>query len=633
MRLINKKNKIFISLVGIVALLILISYALFLSVPVISDETTTMANAAWLTGYDWSWMVASLGGYYYRFGQALLTVPFFAFLKNPDWIYRLSMVLQAVIQGSIIVVVYVICKRHLEVKSEKVSILLGCAVCFVPSMALYVYYYRGDYLLGVLPWYVLLAFLETVRAGREEKNGKRIIWTLVAMTCAVFSYSAHTRGIVVIIALLMTAVLGRVILKRKSLHFPTLFGIALLLLALDSMTGKVLKGALYSISGLNANTLETANVTSYFSLFSMTALKDLMMLCLSWLHTLIVSTQGLVWIGVVAGVIILGKGVLSNKSNITENEKIVILFSMLIFAGYYAIGALFFKGTYHALCTGELERRVDRLLYDRYAICGSGMVVFVALYALCVRYDCIGWKTKVFCGVSTIGIFGVWLKKVLPLAVKYTGYIYNTIILNTFQQIEKPSQILSGQEYSKSGLMMISILGIGIMILILVISLFRKKFMPYMLLAIVLISDLALIQINFVKVRKASNDYVVQATENVVDFMQQFENDVTDEFPYILKGGLSGVKIQFYQSQLMSYKMFGKNQEEIVQATDYFIISKHGDVDQTWYQNDYYMFKDFDYQSAKYDIVYVKGEKLKAKMEQLGYKMTKYIPQEEEQEE
>lgn len=157
--------------------------------------------------------------------------------------------------------------------------------------------------------------------------------------------------------------------------------------------------------------------------------------------------------------------------------------------------------------------------------------------------------------------------------------------------------------------------------------------MPYMLLAIVLISDLALIQINFVKVRKASNDYVVQATETVVDFMQQFEKDVTDEFPYILKGGLSGVKIQFYQSQLMSYKMFGKNQEEILQATDYFIISKHGDVDQTWYQNDYYMFKDFDYQSAKYDIVYVKGEKLKAKMEQLGYNMTKYIPQEEEQEE
>ena len=148
-----------------------------------------------------------------------------------------------------------------------------------------------------------------------------------------------------------------------------------------------------------------------------------------------------------------------------------------------------------------------------------------------------------------------------------------------------------------------------------------------------LISDLVLIQINFVKVRKASNNYVVQATENVVDFMQQFENDVADEFPYILKGGLSGVKIQFYQSQLMSYKMFGKNQEEILQATDYFIISKHGNIDQTWYQDDYYMFKDFDYQNAKYDIVYVKGEKLKTKMEQLGYKMTKYIPQEEEWEE
>ena len=79
------KNSIKISVTTIIAavFIIVIGYALFLSVPVISDETTTMANAAWLAGYDWDLMVAALGGYYYRFGQALLTVPFFTFLKDP----------------------------------------------------------------------------------------------------------------------------------------------------------------------------------------------------------------------------------------------------------------------------------------------------------------------------------------------------------------------------------------------------------------------------------------------------------------------------------------------------------------------------------------------------------------------
>lgn len=137
-------------------------------------------------------MVAALGGYYYRFGQAFLTVPFFTFLKDPAMIYRLSMVLQAMIQVSIVPVVYVICRRHLRVKSEVLAVLLGAAVCFVPPMTLYVYYYRGDFLLGVLPWYVLLAFLETMRADGEGKSGKKILWTILAVSLfCVFLFGAY----------------------------------------------------------------------------------------------------------------------------------------------------------------------------------------------------------------------------------------------------------------------------------------------------------------------------------------------------------------------------------------------------------------------------------------------------------
>ena len=622
-----KNRKEFVVIVIVVSFLVMILGAWPLSVPVISDETTTMANAAWLVGYDWDLMVAALGGYYYRFGQALLTVPFFAFLKDPAMIYRLSMALQAMLQVSIVPVVYVICRKHLRVKSEVLAALLGAAVCFVPSMALYVYYYRGDFLLGVLPWYVLLAFLETMRADEEGMSGRRIFWTILAVFFAVFSYSAHTRGIVVLIALLMATALVRVFLKRKSLHWPVLLAGAAVFLFVDSRTGRMFQSALYSLSGLNANALESTDVGQYFSIFSFSALKDLFMLCLSWLQTLIASTQGLVWLGIVVFFVVLAKVLWFRKNDVTDAEKTVVLFSGLIFAGYYAAGALFFRGAYLALRTGALERRVDRLLYDRYAICGAGMIIFVALYALCVRTEWLKWKSRLICVAGAGVIFFIWLKMILPTAIKYTGYIYNTIILNTFQKIENPANILSGQKYSRRGLLLISIFGICMLVGILLVSMVRKKWMPYVLLGVVLLSDLALIEVNFVKVRKASNDYVVEATEEVVDFMETFEDEITDEFPYILKGGLSGIKIQFYQSQLMSYRMFGKNQEEALGLTDYFIISKHGDVDLTWYEDDYYTFADFDYENATYDIVYVKGERLKEKLEQLGYKMEKYIPE------
>lgn len=622
----KKGQNWYVIIVTMLVGIILTSMACHLTVPVISDETTTMANAAWLSGYDWHLMVTSLGGAYYRFGQALLTMPFFSFLDDPDMIYRLSMILQVLIQVSTIPVVYVICIRHLSVKSEKLAALIGGAVCLVPAITLYVFYYRGDFLLSVLPWYVLLAFLETIRAAKEGKKLRRVLWTIMAVFFAVYSYTAHTRGIVVLIALLITAVAVRIFLKKKSLSWLTLAGAGIICIVADSCTGQLLKEALYSMSGLNANSLESTDMQAYFSFFSYDMMKNLFMLCLSWLHTLIVSGQGLVLVGIVASGIIFLKVLIHRKNNITENEIITVIFCILTFLGYYAAGALFFKGVYLELQTGLLTKRVDRLLYDRYAICGAGMVVFVALYTLCIRRDWMKWKSKAFCIISALGVFFIWFQKILPLATKYKGYLYNTIILNTFQKIKAPEKIMWGQKYGREALLAISLLGIGLMIAILVISFIKKKWMPYLLLGVVLLSDLILIQVNFVKVRKATNDYTVEATTDVVDFMQEFEQEITAEYPYVLKGKLSGIKIQFYQSQLMNYEMFGKEQEEELGFDDYFIISAHDDIDLTWYEDDYYLFEDFDYENAEYDVVYVKGESLMKRLEQLGYEMTKYVP-------
>lgn len=613
----------------LLAFLIMCVYSSLLTVPVISDETTTMANAAWLSGYDWSWMVAALGGIYYRFGQTLLTLPFFAFFDDPNMIYRLSMILQSALQVSIIPVIYIICRRYLLVKSQKSALLLGMAVCLIPSMVLYTFYYRGDFLLGVLPWYVLLCFLETVKAVEENRKVRRVVFSFLAVFFSVFSYTAHTRGIIVIIALVLAAFFFRLFEKKKSLHWGTIFIVAAMLFLIDSKTGNILKDALYSISGLNANALESTDVTWYFSIFNYDTIKDLVMLCLSWLQTLIASTDGLVLIGVVAFFSLFVKTWFTKSIQITENEKIVIVFSGLIFAGYYAAGALFFRGTYLALRTGELERRVDRLLYDRYAICGAGMIIFLALYVLCRKREWFRLKEKLISIIAAALIFAVWIWKILPTAVKYTGYIYNAIILNTFNTISDPAKILSGEYFTREALLGISILGGGLMLIILVISLWKNKRCPYVILAVVLLSDLLLIHVNYIKVRKASNDYVAEATREVVDFMQEFEDEITDSYPYVLKGSLSGIRIQFYQSQLMNYKMFGKRQEEQLGQDNYFIISDHDDIDLTWFEDDYYLFEDFDYENAEYDIVYVKGEKLMREMERLGYEMVEYVPQEE----
>ncbi|MCD8015131.1 MAG: hypothetical protein LUG99_18550 [Lachnospiraceae bacterium] len=627
--------------------LILVSYAVQLSVPVISDETVTMANAAWATGRDWSLMIAHLGGPYYRFIQALMTVPLFAFLDDPDMIYRLSMVLQALVHASTVPVIYLICRRHLKVDSPLIAALIGMAVCFVPSIALYVLYYRGDYLLSVLPWYVLLFFLEATQAANEDRSVSRARYTFASVLCCAFAYMAHTRGIVLGIALTMCAVLMRLLMKQRSLNWPVCISTAVLLFCLDHEIGGILKEALYSISGLNSNAFESTDMGGYLNIFSLHTIKEILLLCLSWLNTLIVTTQGLVLVGGAALLVILCKiikesrlpansmikdrkerclieGELAASSVVSAAEKITALFSFLVFAGYYAVGALFFKGVYYALLVGDLTRRVDRLLYDRYSVCGAGMMVFLALYVLCCRREWLGRKCKLFCMALAAAVFALFLWKFLPLAVKYTGYIYNTISLNTFQIVEDASTILSGAYYGKAALVAACVLGLVLMAAVLVLSLMKGKRMAYAVLALVLVSDLALIQVNYGKIRKASNDYVKEATADVAEFLQEFEDDISDEYPYVLKGGLSGVKIQFYQSQLMEYQLLGKKQAKKMDLENCFIISSHDDINLTWYEDDYYLFEDFDYENAEYDIVYVKGDVLAEKLETLGYSMILY---------
>ena len=285
----RKEKKI---ILATICLFILMSfYSQYLIVPVISDETTTMANAAGGVGYDWSWMIAALGGYYYRFGQALLTLPFFALFDDPDMIYRFSMILQSAIQASIVPVIYGICRRHLRLQSQKLAIFLGITVCLVPSMVLYTFYYRGDFLLGILPWYVLLFFLEAVKAAQEKRKARRVLFTMLIALFSIFCYTAHTRGIIVIIALILAAVMIRTLERKKSLDWIAFFVAGGIFFLIDMQTGNVLKSALYSLGGLNANAIESTDVGAYFSIFSFAAIKDLIMLCLSWLQTLIASAQ------------------------------------------------------------------------------------------------------------------------------------------------------------------------------------------------------------------------------------------------------------------------------------------------------------------------------------------------------
>ena len=365
-KMILKKKNVILYLTTGLAMLILFAYAWQLEVPVISDETITMANAAWFLGDDWSLMIAAVGGYSYRYVQALLTIPFFSFFEDPQNVYRFSMLLNAVFQVSLIPVVFLICERHLRVNSPGKSTFLGVAVCFVPSAVLYIFYYRGDLLLYILPWYALLVILEIKKAVQEKKNSIRIIYSVILAFLCILGYASHTRGIVLLLAVLICIGIINICFKQKTVHWKSFLIAGILLGILEFLLSNYLKEALYSISGLNANAIETTDMGGFFNIFSWDALKSILMLCISWMYTLFLTSGGLVLVGIIVLCRLLIKNFWLKDGTLSIQEKIVIIFSGLVFVGFYAVGALHFKWNYLGLRTNELTRRVDSLLYDRY---------------------------------------------------------------------------------------------------------------------------------------------------------------------------------------------------------------------------------------------------------------------------
>ena len=66
------KDRIINVLLYAVTLALLGTMALQLNNPPVLDEVGTMANTAFLAGYDWTECVMSMGNHYYKLGMPLL---------------------------------------------------------------------------------------------------------------------------------------------------------------------------------------------------------------------------------------------------------------------------------------------------------------------------------------------------------------------------------------------------------------------------------------------------------------------------------------------------------------------------------------------------------------------------------
>ena len=144
--------------------------ALCLSTNTAVDEMGTLANAALLSGRNWGTGVLSNGGFYYRYGMALVwCIPFFL-LKKGVQIYKAVSLINALLMSVTPVISYYIARRYLKIQKERSAALLAAASTMISSVMFQAIYLRGDVMLIVMNWVCILLILNTMYADTKKRK-------------------------------------------------------------------------------------------------------------------------------------------------------------------------------------------------------------------------------------------------------------------------------------------------------------------------------------------------------------------------------------------------------------------------------------------------------------------------------
>ena len=150
----DKTDRLINVLLFIVTLTALGIMSLKLTNPPILDEVGTMANAAYMTGYNWSECIQATGNHNYKIGMPIFYIPAFLLIKDPFILYRVLVFTGCIFVSFVPVFAYTIIRKHLlpTVKTEVQGIaaqrvipaMIALATAFVPSIVLHSLYAKSE---------------------------------------------------------------------------------------------------------------------------------------------------------------------------------------------------------------------------------------------------------------------------------------------------------------------------------------------------------------------------------------------------------------------------------------------------------------------------------------------------------
>jgi hypothetical protein len=341
-----------------------------------ADEMGYWTHAANMAGVQWS----IDGTSWYSYGYSLLLVPLFWISHNMSVVYKLALVLNAIMGVISCLLCYSIAAK-LAPKLEKWVIgVLSLVVTMYPAFLAQSYIAWAETELFMLVWLLLWLVLKYEQQDEPERNGgsykgwKRLgCAALIGLTCG-YLYLVHNRTLGIMVACVMIVVLMAAFKKMRWQDGVLI----LMLLAAVYVVNVPVKGVLSAkaaVHFIDSDTMRGNGISSGVS-------KMKKLTSVDGIKGLIYSLAGQLWYLTAASGLLLFWGIKACIEKILKEKEHALFYSftLLSFAGMTAISSLSAMKT-KAIDTSQ-RVRLDPYFFGRYIECILGPILLIALLYL-----------------------------------------------------------------------------------------------------------------------------------------------------------------------------------------------------------------------------------------------------------
>ena len=382
------------------------------------DEAGSMAFGAFLAGKDWRNVFA--GQSYYGFFMSFLYAPVFYFFDNPYTIYRVICSLLAILQAIPAIITYKIVKESVEDDVYRIyAVTLSIISSYFIVVGIQVYNETG---IIVLIWLLTLGIYE-----KYAKDNDKYIFLFLIL--AGFSNAIHERAIIILIAIVITAIVSVIILDIRLLSVKS--AVALVLsVSISRMLTKFVQKLFWAGDGAqhNASVLDATSSVTKLDFFDSSTRRTFEAFFCGLINTYNMILAG-AFILIIFVVIDFWVKVARNKAPNRQGvsvENFLFICSLcfgLCFAGMN-VGLFASWGSWisGAIKAGEINAyQYKAFTNTRYSI-PFLMPILLCSEILLIRNNV---SRKLLCLTACIGLIVhlYWVKKILPL-IPNTGHAF-----------------------------------------------------------------------------------------------------------------------------------------------------------------------------------------------------------------